>query len=428
MDGHQLKLRYHNKLLSSEHVRPFDPERHSPLIDQIKRGRFHQSATALSLYCTSTSRRSMFPEDSAPFGYLHRKEGELMGIGIFRRFDKADYGCIIPLHAGPEAIDRLARWMIRKMELAGVYVRYLPYEEWGALTHRFGFIPPRLHPWNPDAPQEDETHNYSLISLDAFARPTGLIDSKSVRQLFSRSERFLQRNGIRYVLTPLEGELETAMALIQEHYRFLGLSGKLVGSSAQDYRMMMSPRILSSPSVRSYLGILENPDMRTRTPVSLFICDDVGCDTTAIYAGITLRDKEHFKLNPLDSERIPGTLWREESSGTMRIPLPRSLMERPLASADTSLSLSYPSQSDADEMPESSRGFDQKGFSAFSLYAFSRLLLLLREEPDPPRVVHVGGSETHQLNKWKRDMGAELDPSFWALLLSGRMTYPPDRY
>ena len=57
--------------------------------------------------------------------------------------------------------------------------------------------------------------------------------------------------------------------------------------------------------------------------------------------------------------------------------------------------------------------FDPTGFSAISQYAYLRLFQILRDRG--VEWVDVGGSETEDLNRFKRQLGAGAVPSHWVV-------------
>lgn len=60
-----------------------------------------------------------------------------------------------------------------------------------------------------------------------------------------------------------------------------------------------------------------------------------------------------------------------------------------------------------------SSALDSRGFSAISQYCYLRLFNELMGQGI--EWVNVGGSETEDLDKFKRQLGATLEPSYWAV-------------
>jgi hypothetical protein len=142
-------------------------------------------------------------------------------------------------------------------------------------------------------------------------------------------------------------------------------SGKLVGSTHLDYHGLLRPEILSLQSVTAYLGLLNG------LPVSVFICETNGEGSMGGYAGITLRKVDYLL------SRI------------------RLLAVQP---EDKSFHLS-----------------EHMGISSLPTYAFARLFLDLHSKGY--RHFYMGGSEHADIDSWKkRQMCAERDPTYWAVL------------
>jgi hypothetical protein len=342
---------------------PFDPKRHGPLIDKIKDGRFHHSAAALSLYCTAYSPRAVHSHEEAPFGYFYRtRGGKMAGIGVYQRFDGGFYGCIIPLNASPDSIADLAKRLISRLGLDGVYVRFLKADTFMRLLGRKGgFKPAKEEPWHPDSPEEDETLSSSVIRAASLIHPDFRFKNRTLRHNVNRALAFLKRNRMAYSIEPLQGRVREAGMLIYRHFEQMKLTGKVATSTAYDYKGLISHEILELDSVSAYLGVLRrkgHPDF----PVSVFICDDVGQKTVAIYAGITLRDRKSL----FEIMKIRNT------SGA------------------------------------------RKGFSAFSPFTYAIMFRNLSQKG--AEFIDLGGSEHSGLNQWKRDMGAEVQPTYWAFM------------
>jgi hypothetical protein len=139
------------------------------------------------------------------------------------------------------------------------------------------------------------------------------------------------------------------------HLGAIDRRGKLFSSSPEDYEGILQPEILELPSVRAFLGCIND------LPVSVLIGDMTGADTAGLYAAITLRDHAYVgaAINNYDTS------------------------EHPRLSA----------------------------LSTFVIYSYLKHLGELGVVD-----MDLGGSEHADLNKWKRHLGAEYQPTYWAFL------------
>jgi hypothetical protein len=348
-------------------LKAFDPKTDHAVVEKAKQGRFNQSNCAIALYSNAFSQKAMFPPDSAPFGYLHQHDGQLFSFAVYKRHDGGFFGSILPLSARLDAISTFSRKALAELPLSGVYVRFLKLTEYSHLvSEAFGFRPAKEEPWIPDAPEEDESLCHSKVSFDRILSPDSRFIYPPLRTSFNRGENFLKRYGLDYSFVPLTSDnLGDAMDIIKRHFEMIEESGKLVGSTHLDYHGLLRPEILSLQSVTAYLGLLNG------LPVSVFICETNGEGSMGGYAGITLRKVDYLL------SRI------------------RLLAVQP---EDKSFHLS-----------------EHMGISSLPTYAFARLFLDLHSKGY--RHFYMGGSEHADIDSWKkRQMCAERDPTYWAVL------------
>lgn len=340
------------------HLRPFQPQHDNIALELVKEGKFHHSATAIALYLSRYPRAALHKEK---FGYLYKRGDEMLAFGVFRGMDGGRYGFIVPISSEASTISNLARYAMTEFKLTGVYVRFLDVEEFSRLLNpMFHFVPSKEKPWHPDAPEEDETLNYSIVSIPQVIQSVregkGLRD---VRQCFNRMARLFDETGTSFRLERIntDEQMHEASKIVKMHLEAIWQKGKIVSSSPEDYEGILQPEILSLPSVRAYLGLLNN------LPVSVLIGDKTGPDSVGMYAAITLRDPAYVggAINGYD------------------------LSKHPRLSA----------------------------LSTFMIYSFTQEL-----HRENVQTLDLGGSEIAELNKWKRHLGAGLNTSYWAYLPS----------
>jgi hypothetical protein len=290
----QHKLRIHDTLLSDRRIRPFAPLTDSIAIRKVQIGRFHQSAAAVSLYCTASSSKSMHPVDKAPFGYLYSGEGQLFALGVFQRRDGPEFVFIIPLHTNYNvlAIANLAKNLIERIDMDGAVVRFLDHTTVINLAAEHGFKLAKETPWHQDAAEEDESLAHSKIRLPMY--------SEKLDGILIRAKNFMQRNGFELVLEPLGNRFDEAFHLIRTNFRQHRYTGERLVSEPEDYCGLLTKEIQSLPSVFSYLGFIRGK------PVSLTICDSVGNDTVSCYSTIAIRDLSIYfpEMDPKGSSAL----------------------------------------------------------------------------------------------------------------------------
>ncbi len=366
----RMKTHLHALTTRSLGLEPYIPLKDQESVESSKSGRFSQSNCAIALYSNAYSEKAMFPESEAPHGYIHRSGSDLFSFGVYQRHDGRLFGCILPLRSSLETISSFSNEAMASLPISGVYVRFLRRNEYSRLvSDEFGFKPAKEEPWLPDAPEEDESLCHSRMDLRKTMAPEGrkfIYDP--LKRAYTRGRNFLKLTGLEYHLVPLtKHNLTVAMSIVKEHFRMLEEKGTLVGSSHFDYYGLLHPEIISLNSVVAYVGFLGS------LPISVFICEPTGEKSIAGYAGITLRNIDYVSM---EASHVP------------------------LDAAD----------------PSFKRGFGEiTGASAIPTYAFARLLLAMG--PRKFESFFLGGSEHADIDAWKkRQMGAERDPTYWAVL------------
>ncbi len=364
------KLSLHELTSRRLGLEPFLPMQDHMDVESAKSGRFSQSNCAIALYSNAYSEKAMFPESEAPHGYIYRRDGELFSFGVYQRNDGRLFGSILPLRTSLKTVSIFSREAMQSLPISGVYVRFLRRNEYSRLvSDEFGFKPAKEEPWLLDAPEEDETLCHSRMDLRKTLNPEGrkfIYDP--LKRAYTRGKNFLMRAGLEYHLVQIAPHnLTVAIGIVKEHFRMLEENGTLVGSSHFDYYGLLHPHIISLRSVVAYLGFLGS------LPISVFICEHTGPSSIAGYAGITLRNIDYLSM---EASHVP------------------------VEAADPALK----------------NGFGEvTGASAIPTYAFARLLLSLG--PRGYESFFLGGSEHADIDAWKkRQMGAERDPTYWAVL------------
>ena len=358
MVGHQLvldaegkrlhKLRIHDKLVSHPNIRPFNPSTDSIEIKKVQSGRFHQSAAALSLYCNSSSLKSMMAEDKAPFGYIYSGQNQLHSIGVFRRHDGPEFVFMIPLQTNYDVstIAKLSQDLIECLDTDGAVVRFLDHTSVISLAADFGFKLAKETPWHQDAAEEDESLAFSKIKLPMYSEKLG--------EILVRAKNFLARNGFELAFEPLGDRYDMAYHVIRTHFHQQRHNGTRLVSQPEDFCGLLTKEIQNLPSVISYLGFIKGK------PVSLTICDSVGNDTVSCYSTVAIRD----------------------------------------------LTVYFPDM-------------NPKGSSTLSAYVQAKIAAIL--ESRGVKTYKLGGSEYTSTQEFKISLGAQPDPSYWAVLLRSQM-------
>ncbi len=363
------KMVLHDILVNRLNLSPFRPLVDNPYVKTAKAGRFHQSSCAIALYSNAFTQKAVFPYELAPFGYINKKYGELFSFGIYRRSDGELFGSIIPLTANLESISQFTREAMAELPIRGIYVRFLRTPDYVRLVSEFGFTPAKEEPWLRDAPEEDESLSHSRVDLRSMFSAGGELIFPPLKRNFHRAMNFLERTGMDFSFVPITPENSyVAWDIVQKHFEMLESRGKLVGSTHHDYLGLLHPDIISLKTVTACLGMIG------KLPISVFIGESNGNDAISGYAGITLRDIDY-------------------ATGKEYLPI----------------------QKEIDGMEERhGLGSIWKGASAIPTYVFIRLFSQFHSEGY--HHFFMGGSEHADIDTWKhKQMGAEKDPTYWAV-------------
>lgn len=350
-----------------KHISSFDPN--NSTIDKYKNGNFGLSTIGFSLYSNGHNLRGKSTHHK--YGLLYEDGENIVSIGYFRKetdIELADGYIFFTAPAGPNIadiiLDIIGRVSMSELPVKGFYVRYLNLENYLSLLSKGG-LPIKESPWHPEASEEDETFNNSLVDIDnvislsedsfTINKIEGLSKNskKKIKYAFARFTNFLTRNNLVYRLEYLEDyNSQVAFKIIKSHFEMLRKYGKNIGSTPEDHFNAVDPSILKNRSCMGFIGFL------SEIPVSIFVGESISDDTFALYTPFTLRDTDLIDtLFPIDKMQ------------------------------------------------------EFTGLSAMPTYAYVQLLYILKRKGF--KYVDFGGSELADLNKFKRQMGGENKPSYW---------------
>lgn len=346
-------------------IKPLEPS-DLPKLAPFKNGGFMPSMLGFMLYANGYSLRGT--STYCPNGLIYADGETLFAIGIFRKTLESDTWHIMV--NGPwgkngfEKVDRFIRKLKTLVEPSEIFVRHLP-EDLYATFRSNGYLTIDASPWCDGAAAEDETYNHKSIPLSDIVgyEPDGKFEIRTLqgtehkgfrvkaRLAFNRFTNFLERNQLQF--------------------------------NIRDYTI--ADRDVAEKLMRHHFEILKNPVGSTPEDyLSLINCDP-------IHGG----DQYFGKIGFLEKEgaSIPALLFLGEKTGTNTVALYATFANRDTETLDPSV--------------------DTTGFSAISQFSY---LVLFRTLLDMGvTCVNVGGSETEELNKFKRQLGAKEEPTYWAV-------------
>lgn len=349
------------RLLTLPNVRPID-ESAEGTITAAKDGTFGLSYLGFLLYCHGRNERGL--SRKRPNGLLYSDGETTFGIGIFRRETETHGGhLLISAPRGPDANKTVDAFLHQVRAAApefksNAYVRFLKTEAYCGFLKQ-GFRPVQENPWHPHAHAEDETFHHSSVELGSICKEAGFEAPPRIRRLRDNHHRFgnfLKRNAIE--LEPAPFNAIDAKSIIHDHFRDLQHKAKRVGSTAEDYYALLEAD-LTRPSCFSLM--LSARRRQERWPVSVFVGEKTTPDTMALYCSITRRKPE---------------TWQQRLALT----------------------------------PDS-----MTGFSALGTYVFWQAFGQLKKRFPEVTRVQLGGSETAELDAFKRRMGAIAEPTYWVI-------------
>jgi hypothetical protein len=348
-----------------EAITPLEPG-HLAGLQPFKAGGFMPSLLGFMLYCNGYSLRGT--SRACRNGLIYADSEAVFGIGIFRKtLDSPAWHVLISGPWGANGVAKVDAFIRRLRELGvghDVFVRHLSEADALAFRRR-GYLDIDASPWCADAPSEDETHHHKRIRLSDIIGDAG--DGTMViktltgdedrgfrvkaRMVFNRFSNFLERNHLRLAVRDYTLADLEVAERLVTHH--FEILKNPVGSTPEDYMSLI--RFDPAAGGDQYfgkIGFLE--DGVVSIPALLFIGEKTDASTVALYATFANRDVE-------------------------------ALGGR----------------------------FDPTGFSAISQYSYLHLFRTLRAQGI--EWVDVGGSETDDLNKFKRQLGARAVPSYWVV-------------
>ncbi len=299
-------------------------------------------------------------------GLVVQRGDAIFALGLFQRRHELSAHVVAPRGEGwVNLVQDVVEYLRHRDLVDSIYARHLTSAQCEDLCDA-GFEDINCRPWIKEAPSEDETYNHRLINLGEILSLSDLqspvkrlqgTGSKNFRSKFrlayNRFTNFLQREEMEYQLCPMApADYQHGREIVAQHFQHLEAGGKAIGSTALDYAQLLEHPLHDTEEYFSRIGWLIKK--KTRTPVSVFLGERTGNGIGALYLTITLRDESPAKTLGVDAPR---------------------------------------------------------GFSAISQYAFGRVFLELAKRGW--ETVDMGGSETSDLNRFKRQMGGRLHETHW---------------
>lgn len=359
-----------------------------PVINRFKNRDFARSLLGFMLYGNGYNLRGK--STYYPDGLFYHDGENIFGIGIFKKtLSSSKYHIMAIAPSGNHVLHVIDSFFLKihqclhsldKGHLLGEsYTRHLSAEQYSHCLS-LGYQAIDTSPWDKEAASEDEEYNHKLIPLndiigtdqhsgDPFIKILSGPESKSFRakakMANNRFQNFLNRNQLQLKIVDYKAQYqELAEEIVVRHFKSLK---NPVGSTPEDYFNLV--RYHAPKGCDQYfgkIGFLMNIEQQTNTsnvqqpllnqpiPLMLFIGEKTYSDTLALYATFAMRDTSV---------------------------LPASITPQ--------------------------------GFSAISQFCYLTLFKELKN--NGLKWVNVGGSETEDLNKFKRQLGAINSPSYWAI-------------
>jgi hypothetical protein len=346
-------------------IKPFEPT-DLPKLAPYKNGGFMPSMLGFMLYANGYSLRGT--SEYCRNGLLYDDGETMFAIGIFRKTLESPIWHIMVNgpwgRDGFRKVDSFIRKLKTLVEPSEIFVRHLPK----ALYDEFcgnGYIAIDASPWCAGAAAEDETFNHKSIPLEDIVGydSNGQFEIRTLqgtehkgfrvkaRLAFNRFTNFLERNRFEFEIRDYTiADRDIAEKLMRHHFEILK---NPVGSTPEDYlSLIYCDPAHGGDQCFGKIGFLKRDGISI--PALLFLGENTGADTVALYATFANRD--------------------------------------------------------ADTLPAD---VDTTGFSAISQYSY---LILFRMLIDMGvKFANVGGSETEELNKFKRQLGAKEESTYWAV-------------
>lgn len=339
------------------------------VINAHKDGSFGFSYLGLMLYANGCNDRGK--STNHPQGLFYHDDNATFGVGFFKKtIDEPEGHLHIIAPRGPHWLETVTAFIDRcKLEMKShfnsAYIRFLSENQYQQIVEA-GYSPISSDPWNPVSPSEDETFNHRLVALDdiigftangtVFVKSLVSGDSRNFRKktkmAYNRFVNFLKRNSLEYAIEPYDVHAHADIAEKMIIEHFQSLENP-IGSTAQDYFNLIRyfPENRENEICGS-VGFLVG--QKEKIPVTLFIGEKVNPKTIALYATFALRNKTHLNNT-----------------------------------------------------------YERTGYTAISQYSYIRVFERLYKKEI--QYVNLGGSESNDLNNFKRQLGAQEKKTFWAV-------------
>jgi hypothetical protein len=306
-------------------------------------------------------------------GFFIELDGSTFGLGLYLQENTVNAHVISPIGTNwRDAVSRFSRMLLATNLVDRVYVRHIS-EKAGNDLESVGFAQLNAATgWCARAAYEDESFNHRHVELglivcreaDGGIKVRNLESNDSgnfktkFRLAFQRGENFLARNGLVYKLRPYTAvDAQEVQELVQAHFAVLEQSRRAIGSCALDYQLLLDTLLHDPARYISFVGVLRNDDQEVIA--SIFLGERTGEHSGGLYCSITNRSKDEL----------------------LRV-LPN---------------------------------VDLSGFTALPQYSLARLFGELQTQGW--KSVDLGGSETEDLDRFKRQMGATEVKTTWRVMM-----------
>lgn len=353
-----------------QHIRPFTKKDFNTL-EKYKDGSFGLSVIAFALYANGYNFRGK--SSNYKMGLIYEDGDSIFSIGYFKKENAlpSDNGYMFIISPRGSNVIPVIENLITKIhssfnELEGTYIRFLNLDQYRQLLANKKFFPVKESPWHAEAPEEDETYTNSVVKIEELIVTPVVNDKivvkniknlsknsrKKMRYAFNRFNNFMNKNNLSFHLDVYEKiSFRTIKSIIDDHFQMLKSLKKNIGSTAEDHYNSVDIDVLNHHSTDAFVGYLN------RIPVSIFVGEYLSDTTFSIYTPFTIRD-----INLLPKKLI-------------------------------------------------SKIKDATGFTSISSFAYIKLFAELSKQKI--QYVDLGGSEIQDLNKYKRQLGAQNTPNYW---------------
>jgi hypothetical protein len=336
------------------------------LLDSYKSNSFGFSRCAFMLYSNGVNPKAR--SIVAPMGLIYHANDNIFSIGIYKRkINSKNIYVHITAPTGNSWIEAVGeiehKLFCAKTDVVAICVRHINEDNFNKLIS-MGYLPISERPWDNESPSEDETFNHRFIDLkDIISKKNDTLIVKKLNVEGSRNFRTKSKSAYNRFNNFLENySLEfNFYEYTNDHRPFaweivcnnFNLFHRKGNSVQEDYYNLLNHAYCDNKQIFSYLGFLENENLKI--PVALFIGERISDDCVALYATLAMTKKVPNELNA-----------------------------------------NY-----------------AKGYTALSQYCYIKIFDILSSHGI--NYVDLGGSESEELNTFKRQLGAKEKKTFWAI-------------